>query len=85
MTALGALALAGAFVAERSVAVRPLEPLAACAAMLAWAVVALAAPATGRPGDYGGYLPAAALVGLAAAFLILRRPRTPRLEARSVP
>lgn len=64
LAALAAVLLA-ALVAPRDVP--PLAPLAAGAALAAWVVVALAAPETGRAGDYASYLPAALVVAAAVA------------------
>jgi hypothetical protein len=75
--------LAAALVADWSGGGVGLEPLAAGGAMLGWAALALAAPATGRAGDYSAYVPAV-LVVLAAAAATALRPRLPGLQPRPV-
>jgi hypothetical protein len=81
---LAAAALAAVFAALSlpKLRVRPLEPVGAGAALLGWAAVALAAPATGTTGDYAAYVPAFAVVAAAGAiaYLYTRRP-WPRLDA----
>ena len=82
LAVFAAVALASA-IAVSPASVGALEPLAAGAALSAWALLALAAPETGRPGDYDSYLPFAILVALAGVAVALR-PRLSLASARAV-
>jgi hypothetical protein len=69
-----AAALVLAALAAPPLRVRPLEPVLAGAALLAWALAALVAPQSGRGGDYASHLPLVAI--LLAVALSAAGPRT---------
>jgi hypothetical protein len=81
--AFAAGALVVSFSKDGPVRLGLFEPIAAGAALLGWAAVAIAAPGTARPGDFGAYLPAAFVVAVAVAVTTLR-PRLSVLEPRTV-
>lgn len=78
------VAVALAFAATSPVRVGRFEPLAACAALLGWAVLAAGAPKTtaldGRADELSAYVPAAAVVAVAIMCAVAMR-----LGRRSVP